>query len=331
MMETTEMVPVPTEKEVFLPFFSLTGAEASITDEELTQLARVIDAASAANTRRVYGERWRSFLAWSDRKGLCPLPASPQTVARHLVELADDGCSLSTVRVTAAAIACAHRLREEKSPTRAELVRETLRGLARNIGRPQRQAQALTLDALETIRSTALAPRTARGNVPETPAQARRRGLVDVALCGLLSDGGLRRSEAAALAWKDIERWPDGSGRVTITRSKTDVAGEGAMVAITTRTMQDLEAIRNGVAPDDPVFGFGPRTVANRVKAAARAAGLGEGFSGHSGRVGMARRMSGRGASTHSIMKQGRWKNPSMVTSYTRGESAGEALPFLAD
>ena len=303
MAGTREMVPVSPEKEDTLLLFSLTEAEASITDEELAQ---VLDAASADNTRRVYGERWRNFLAWTADKGLSPLPASPQTVARHLVELANSGSSLSTIRVTAAAVACAHRLREKKSPTRTELVRETLRGLARTIGRPQRQAQALTLEALEAIRSTALTPRTARGNVPETAAQARKRGLVDVALCGLLSDGGLRRSEAAALVWKDVERWPDGSGRVTIARSKTDVAGEGAVVASSTRTMRDLEAIRNGAAPDERVFGFGPWTVANRVKAAARAADLGGGFSGHSGRVGMARRMSARGASTHAVMKQGR-------------------------
>ena len=308
-----------------------TGEDAAISKEELGQVARALRSASADNTRRVYGERWRNFCSWTARKGLSTLPASPQTVVRYLMELASTGSSLSTIRVTAAAIACAHRLQREKSPTGTELVRTTLRGLARNIGRPQRQAQALTLEALEAIRGTALLPKTARGNVPETTAQAKKRGLVDVALCGLLSDGGLRRSEAATLTWKDVERWPDGSGCVTIARSKTDIAGEGAVVAITPRTMRDLEAIRNGAGPDDPVFGFGPRTVANRVKAAARAAGLGEGFSGHSGRVGMARRMSARGASTHAVMKQGRWKNPSMVTSYTRGESAGEALRYLAD
>ena len=39
---------------------------------------------------------------------------------------------------------------------------------------------------------------------------------MDVALALTLRDGGLRVSEAAVLAWKDVERWPDGSGRLAI-------------------------------------------------------------------------------------------------------------------
>ena len=42
-------------------------------------------------------------------------------------------------------------------------------------------------------------------------------------------DAVLRRSEAAALTWADIERAADGSGRVTVYRSKTDQAGQGAI------------------------------------------------------------------------------------------------------
>ena len=46
------------------------------------------------------------------------------------------------------------------------------------------------------------------------------------------------------------------------------------------------------------------------MKAIAKAAGLAdwEYFSGHSGRVGMARRMAQNGAPTHEIERQGRWK-----------------------
>ena len=52
------------------------------------------------------------------------------------------------------------------------------------------------------------------------------------------------------------------------------------------------------------------------------AAGLGSGFAGHSGRVGMARRMAAAGAPTHGIMVQGRWKTARMVEVYTRAEEA---------
>ena len=62
-----------------------------------------------------------------------------------------------------------------------------------------------------------------------------------------------------------------------------------------------------------------------RSRAAARATGLGAGYSGHSGRVGMARRMTQAGAPTHEIMAQGRWKSAGMVADYTRAENAERA------
>ncbi len=64
------------------------------------------------------------------------------------------------------------------------------------------------------------------------------RGQVDIALCSVLSDAGLRRSEAAALTWGDVEIAADGSGRVRIARSKTDQEGKGEVVAITPSTVQ---------------------------------------------------------------------------------------------
>ena len=62
------------------------------------------------------------------------------------------------------------------------------------------------------------------------------------------------------------------------------------------------------------------------VLAAARAAGLGEGFSGHSDRIGMARRMVAVGAPNAAVQNQGRWKHGDMVARYTQGEVAREAL-----
>ena len=92
-----------------------------------------------------------------------------------------------------------------------------------------------------------------------------------------------------------MQRWDDGSGRITVIRSKTDVEAQGAVVAITPAAMKALEAIRPaGVGGDAKVFGLSESQIARRVKAVARAAGLAdwEFFSGHSGRVGMARRMA---------------------------------------
>ena len=81
-----------------------------------------------------------------------------------------------------------------------------------------------------------------------------------------------------------------------------------------------------GVAGNEKVFGLSESQIARRVKVIAKAAGLTDWdlFSGHSGRVGMARRMAQNGAPTHEIERQGRWKQGGgMVGRYTRGESAG--------
>ena len=83
------------------------------------------------------------------------------------------------------------------------------------------------------------------------------------------------------------------------------------------------------------MFGLLESQIARRVKVIAKAAGLADwefysGHSGHSGRVGMARRMTQKGAPTHEIERQGRWKQGGdMVSRYTRGETAGSALRYL--
>ena len=144
------------------------------------------------------------------------------------------------------------------------------------------------------IRLTAQQPRK-RGRGLETAAQAAERARFDQALVAILSDAGLRRSEAAALTWGDVQRWDDGSGRITVVRSKTDAEAQGAVVAITPVAMKALDAIRPaGVGGGEKVFGLSESQIARRVKAIAKAAGLAdwEYFSGHSGRVGMARRMA---------------------------------------
>ena len=285
-------------------------------------VAEALESVLSDNTRRAYGAQWRLFNDWCDLVGLRALPAEPFTVARYLAVRAGDGASVATLRLATSAIARVHRWAGHESPGRDRGVREALRGWGRRLAKPQRQAGALT----------AVQPRK-RGRGIETPTQAAVRARFDLALVAVLSDGGLRRSEAAALTWGDVQRWDDGSGRITVVRSKTDVEAQGAVVAVTPAAMRALEALRPvGVASSEKVFGLSGSQIARRVKAVARAAGLPdwENFSGHSGRVGMARRMAQNGAPTHEIERQGRWKQGGgMVGRYTRGESAGSALRYL--
>ena len=295
-------------------------------------VADSLEAVLSDNTKRTYDTQWRIFDDWCHQLDLSALPAEPLTVARYLAARAGSGASIATLRLVTSAIAKAHEWAKLESPCRDPGVRASLKGWGRRLAKPQRQSGALTADVLAVIRLTVVQPRR-RGRGIETAEQASERARFDVALVAVLSDAGLRRSEASSLTWGDVQRWDDGSGRITVVRSKTDAEAVGAVVAITPVAMDALSAIRPaGAGGGVRVFGLSESQIARRVKAIARAAGLSdwEFFSGHSGRVGMARRMAQNGAPTHEIERQGRWKQGGgMVGRYTRGESAGSALRYL--
>lgn len=296
-----------------------------------TDVAQAIEASRSRHTRRALASRWRVFVDWAQAHDVRVLPAAPEDVARYLTALAQRGASVATIRAYASAIATRHRDADLDNPCAHQGVRLAIKGLSRVHAQPQRQATPLDAAALEAIRETACVPRPGRGGVLETEAAAVARGLVDIALCTLMSDAGLRRSEAAALTWGDVERWPDSSGRVTVRRSKTDQAAAGAVVGVTRTTMRALDAIRPSEVDDEKVvFGLSGAQISRRIARAALQAGLQGDFTGHSGRVGLAVRMAQNAAPTDATMRQGRWASAGMVTRYTRQVSAGEALRWLA-
>ena len=87
--------------------------------------------------------------------------------------------------------------------------------------------------------------------------------------------------------------------------------------------MARLDATRPAdAAAEASVFGLGPQQIARRLAAAARAAGLGEGFTGHSSRVGMARDPAAAGAEFPSLMQAGRWQSSRMPARYMRRKAA---------
>ena len=225
------------------------------------------------------------------------------------------------------AISHHHRVSGFPTPTAAEGVRQTFAGLrnqAAEDGRYEpRQARGLTAEALVAIRRTAHRPRMGPTGRTESAARARRRGDVDIAIASVMRDALLRRGEAAALRWEAVRFLGDGSARVKVGRSKTSVTpvvlyvGAGAVAA--------LKRIR----PASPrggerVFGLrSGRAISNRLAAMAKAAGLGEGFSGHSPRVGMAQDLTAAGVGLTAIMVAGRWKSERMPAYYGRAEDAG--------
>ena len=238
---------------------------------------------------------------------------------------------MATINLARAAISHAHAaqgITKGENPARHPVVAEMVKGW-RNQAPAPAQVDALTAPALARIRETARLPRRGRGGRMEAAETAQARGAVDLAIIGVMSDGGLRRSEAAALTWNDIEFWADETARITIQKSKNQV--EPATVAVTETTAHALREIQpNDADPTAPVFGLTGEALASRIRASARAAGLGNGFSGHSGRIGMARRMVAAGAPNAAVQHQGRWRHGDMVARYTRGEAAGDALKWLS-
>lgn len=284
-------------------------------------LERALDSSLSENTRSAYRTAWRAWAAFAESHGCAALPAAPEMVAAYLAARFDAGAKMSTLRMALAAVAKAHDASGRPSPASHPTLRMALRGFARQLaGTGQRQARALDFEAVATVRGHL------NGTVRSSPHAAATMALVSV-----VSEAGLRRSEAAALRWEDVAIEGDSTGRITVHQSKTDQTGEGAIVAITPRAVDDL-LLWKSMQPeggDGRVWAVGPAQINRRIAKVCRDAGLGEGYTGHSGRVGMAARMVRNNAPTTTALRQGRWADVRMLRRYTRNESAAEALPYL--
>ena len=174
-------------------------------------------------------------------------------------------------------------------------------------GSEQKQAKGITDDELRTIAEIAHLPRRWSNGKTESVETAERRGKQDIAMISVMRDALLGVSEAAALRWEDIEKEEDGTGRLYIRRSKTDTEGEGAVAFLSAQTMESLDAAWGMSSREGSVFGLMPNGISKRIEKSALAAGLGEGYSGHSPRVGMARDLARAGTELTRLMTAGRW------------------------
>ena len=302
----------------------------ALTADDQERIGRYAAQARSANTLRAYSGAWSGWLRWAAANGHQVMPADPAAVAAYLTHRADSGKATATIRSDRAAIGAAHREIGADDPTVHEGVRRVLQGIARDPDQQRRgrgQAAPLTADGLAAIIATADRPRR-RGRGWETEQVATDRGATDKALAGLLFQGGLRRSEAAALTWGDVQRATDGAGvLVTIRRSKTDQTGDRADVRYIKGAAAGAVLALRGSGPvsddDAPVLGgLTAESVGRRLTEAGRAAGIPGRLTGHSGRVGLATELTALGASTTDTMRAGGWASPSMVAHYAAGATA---------
>ena len=317
------LLPAPQDAGQHLP----PAPVANLTSTDIQRIQGSLDQSTSDNTRKSYVSAWTSFQSWT--RGTLAMPASTVLVAAYLTHLAEERrLSVATVRLHRAAIAALHRAAGHQDPTDNEGVKRVMHGISRSHGKAQRQAKPLTAEALAAVKAAAKSRRPVRhdGSRRESAEKAASRGLVDVALLSILRDGLMRRSEAAALTWADVELRENGTALLQVRRSKTDPEGEGVVLYIGKEAGEALRAIRPTeelLDQNAPVFGLSAKQIGRRVQAAAKAAGLGEGFTGHSGRVGMAQDLVKSGTELPALMTAGRWKSSRMPARYTERQAAG--------
>ena len=317
-----------------------TGAFGPIWDELADRAAHYATRARGAGTRRTYKWAWTHFSQWCRELGREPLGGDGDLVAMYVVRRADDGLTVSSIRVTLAAIRTAHQLAGVALDLSHPRFRMTLKGVVRSRGvRPTRQAAPAVPDVLRAM-ITALPS-------PESPLGIRNRAML---LLGFA--GALRRSELVSLRIGDVQLVPGRGLTVLVRRSKTDQHGRGQLVAIWANAADPLTypaatvarwlALR-GTAQDFSQC-FGPeawaalplfcglskagrlsgtalsnKAVARLVKTAAAAAGLDpEKYSGHSLRAGLATAAGDQGAGLADLMRQTRHKSTEVALGYLR-------------
>jgi integrase len=197
----------------------LTGGAAATSpvlalDKATEAAAGFARASKAASTLRAYRTDAADFTAWCGRHGLRPLPASVDTLASYLAELANSGMKAITRRC--AGLRYMHRVAGFESPTTSEAIKAVLSGIKRSLG------TAVTRKAPATAQAI-------RAMLDDAPTDLR--GLRDRALLLLGFAAALRRSELVALNVDDIEENTEGI-LVIIRRSKTDQEGAGDFVSI---------------------------------------------------------------------------------------------------
>jgi integrase len=306
------------------------------------------------NTRRAFRADLTVWGSWCRKHRVAPASASGKLVAQWIralagIDAADERIrAMATIERYLVHVGWAYRMAGLEDPTAAPLVKLEKKAARKALGTRQAQARAIRYkgDVVDLD-----AP--ASGICIATLLKATRRDLLgarDRALLLVAYDTGCRRSELAAITIADIEGpGSDGSGLLTIGRSKTDQTGEGAIAylsPVTMRAVADWRAaarIERGALFrrvetyfDGSIRGVGdralnPGTVTLIYKRLVRQAferkllgAMSEAemerwvaaVSSHSIRVGVAQDNFAAGEALPAIMQAYRWRDPKTVLRY---------------
>ena len=201
-----------------------------LTEDDFANVKALLGKRISNNTRANYKTQWRRFVDWAQDNNVQPYSASPEIVAKYLADrMKNEGHKPATLKAAAAAIGFIHRAAELPDPCASSLVKGVLSGAVREKGNEQKQAEALTSEALAIIHSVVYEPRLSNGGRTESREEARWRGSVDMALMSLMRDGLLRVSEAEGLLWRDLESVPDGTASYQALEVRSGRRGRGTV------------------------------------------------------------------------------------------------------
>ena len=280
----------------------------------------------AENTRRAYAGVLRRAKAWLDGRGR---ELDDASLAAFIESLRARNLTWSSGEMARKAVRFHARAQSRPCPdgplTRAAIRRFRRETAGRGRGRPDPLLAEDTIAILETAGRR----REYADGRRESAERAARRSRVDAALVAVLFLGGLRRSEAAALTWGDVEDASDGHALLIHVRSsKTNPDGRhpdsryinGEFALAVRRLREETGGAGNSGAK---VFGgLTGASLSRRLTRAAAAAGIKKRITAHSGRYGLAVELTRRGAPTHAIMLVGGWRTSAMVSHYSSAARA---------
>ena len=306
-----------------------------ITAADQARIDQALQDARASNTRRQYRSAWKGWAEWAGFQGHRALPADPAAAA-YLAEshrawrrgfhppaeqLAQPSAQLTVTRaqpipppMMASAAFC-----------RASPVRPPDAGVARRRASPP------------TIAPPSWQPRPSHG-VPDAGWRVRRpqptgapwtRRLSACCFRAGCADRKRRRCAGPTCRTRPTGvayRSTSAARKPTRTVTAADVRYLKNGCAVALRQLRDRRTVqRSGLRPeptDQVLGGLNGQSIARRLAAEARYAGIEGRITGHSGRVGLASELTARGASTTETMLAGGWKTARMVAHYSASATA---------
>ncbi|SHN91727.1 hypothetical protein BHECKSOX_2120 [Bathymodiolus heckerae thiotrophic gill symbiont] len=276
---------------------------------------KAAEGAFSENTERARKADWKVFENWCDHHKAISLPASTEVLV-GFIDAQAELKKVATVKRYLTTIATAHKVAGLKNPVRHEFVRLAIRRMARKKGIRQDQAKGLNWPQIHLALQL---------------LNAAPRDLLDKALVCLSYDTLCRRSETVAIQVEDLNFHDDGSGSLTIVKSKTDQLGAGTVKYLSHTTVEHLQnwllcaeisegAVFRGLNRWQQVLpgSLSGEGVSRSFKRIALTTGLDiSNISGHSTRVGAAQDLVSAGIDMPAIIQAGSWKTPERVARYS--------------